>query len=63
MHQLDAVELQQLAQEVACGDAEPALDVRDEDDCLTGSLGRECLSCCQPPPDLRLRSQQLVVDQ
>jgi hypothetical protein len=33
------------------------LDVRNEDDCLAGALGRERLSRHRPPPDLRLRSQ------
>jgi hypothetical protein len=52
MHQLNPVELQQPAQEVACGYAESALDVRDEDDRLAGALGQECLSRRWPPPDL-----------
>jgi hypothetical protein len=63
MHQLDPVELQQPTQEVACRDAESALDVRDEDNCLVGALGRECLSLRRSPPDLRLRSQHPTVDQ
>jgi hypothetical protein len=37
MRQLDPVELQQPAQEVARGDGESALDVRDEDDRLAGA--------------------------
>jgi hypothetical protein len=44
MNQLDPLELQQPAQEVSCGDAESALDVRDEDDSMAGALGRERLS-------------------
>jgi hypothetical protein len=63
MHQLDPEELQQPAQEVARGDAESALDVRDEDDGLAGALGREHLSRSRPPPDLRLGLQQPAVDQ
>jgi hypothetical protein len=63
MHQLDLVELQQPAQEVTCGDAESALDVRDEDDRVVGALGRERLSRCRPPRNLRLGPQQLTVDQ
>jgi hypothetical protein len=52
MHQVDPVELQQPAQEVARGDAESALDAHDEDDRLIGALGRKRLSCRRPPPDL-----------
>jgi hypothetical protein len=44
INQLDPLELQQPAQEVSCGDAESALDVRDEDDSMAGALGRERLS-------------------
>jgi hypothetical protein len=62
MHQLDPVELQQPTQEVSCGDAESTLDVHDEDDRLADALGRERLSRCRSPPDLRLRPQQPAVD-
>jgi hypothetical protein len=61
-HQLDAVELQQPAQEVTPGDTEPVLDVREEYDGLAGALVLERLSRRRPPPDLRLGPPQPVVD-
>jgi hypothetical protein len=54
VHQLDAVEVKQPAQEVARQDAEPALDVREENDGFAGPLRRELLSCRRPPADLHL---------
>jgi hypothetical protein len=53
VHQLGAVEVKQPVQEVARRDAEPTLDVREEDDGLAGPLYRELLSRRQPPTDLR----------
>jgi hypothetical protein len=63
VHQLEAVEVEESMQEVARQDAEPALDVREEDDSLTGPLRRELLACRLPPADLRLGPQQPMVCQ
>jgi hypothetical protein len=63
VYQLDAVEVQKPTQKIACEDAESALDVREEDDGLAGSLRQECLSRRRPPPDLHLGPQQPAVHQ
>jgi hypothetical protein len=47
VHQLDAVEVEEPAQEVAREDAEPALDVHEEDNGLPGSPPSGTLL---PPP-------------
>jgi hypothetical protein len=52
VHQLDAVEVEQLAQKVARRDAEPALDVHEEADALADPLRRELRSRRRPPTDL-----------
>jgi hypothetical protein len=54
VHQLDAVEVKK----PACRDAEPALDVREEDDGFASPLRQELLPRRRPPIDLRLGPQQ-----
>jgi hypothetical protein len=44
VHQLDVVEVEESAQEVTSRDAEPTLDVREEDDGLAGPLRQELLA-------------------
>jgi hypothetical protein len=54
VHQLNAVEVEEAAQEVTRRDAEPALDMREEDDGLASPLRRELLARRWPPANLRL---------
>jgi hypothetical protein len=54
VHQLNAVEVEEAAQQVARRDAEPALNMGEEDDGLAGPLRRELLAWRRPPADLRL---------
>jgi hypothetical protein len=63
VHQLDVVEVEESAQEVARRDAEPALDVCEEDDSFASALRRELLARCRPPADPRLGPQQPAVRQ
>jgi hypothetical protein len=61
VHQLDAVEVEEAAQEVSQRDAETSLDVREEDDGLSSPLCRELLARRPAPPDLELGPQQPAV--
>jgi hypothetical protein len=49
------------AQEVACWDAEPTLDMHEEDDGLAHPLRQELLTRRWPPADLRLGPYQPAV--
>jgi hypothetical protein len=46
--------MEEAAQEVARRDAEPALDMHEEDDGHAGPLCQELLARRRPPADLRL---------